>query len=87
MCRVVSVLLVVLLVGVASGAVLDSTVTSVDGDDVPIVTELGAGTNPLLSDTDGDGIRDDVERVVGRSNSALNGFVGARSAYSSAIFS
>lgn len=65
MSRVVGILLVVLFVGVGSGAVLDSTVTSIDGDGIPFATELDAGTNPLFSDTDGDGIRDDVETAVG----------------------
>ncbi|WP_128476783.1 thrombospondin type 3 repeat-containing protein [Halorussus pelagicus] len=62
-----------LLVASAVGVgVVDTTVTSIDGDGIPVLAELGAGTNPLSGDTDGDGIPDNRERAVGSDPTATN---------------
>lgn len=65
MVRRISAALLVILATTLGIGMVDTTVTSVDGDGIPMFTELRAGTNPLSADTDGDGIPDDRERAVG----------------------
>ena len=72
MIRRVVVVVTVLLVATVGAGVLDTTVTSVDGDGIPALTEVDIGTNPLSADSDGDGIRDERERAVGSDPNSAN---------------
>lgn len=59
--RIVAVVGVVVLLLSAGGVTATTNLIDVDGDETPIVAELQAGTDPLESDTDADGLGDGVE--------------------------
>lgn len=65
MFRAIGMSFVLLLGLLLGGIVVDSTVSSVDGDGIPVREEMKHGTNPLLADTDGDGIDDGQELATG----------------------